>query len=296
MPAFLFIEDVLMPYLQATSTDRRASTQQAEYYCARRLEEFFSNHYVCDDEKVTRKVVTGAVVRQYREWRKLKGGVQPETVKRELALASKACNFAIRELNYSFVTPFAGRLVSEKDRLGLRVRPWQELTRVQQSALLLACDPLTRDIVAFALETGCRQSEVLGLTWDRVQGDEIIFTPETQKSRRYGTRILSEDAVRIVERQAKTCGYVFHTGLGRRIQRDNFYKRMWVPARKKAGLEGFQFHWLRKTAGQRILDATGNVVLAQYQLGHSDLRTTQRIYTKEPKDQMREALRKVAGL
>ena len=108
--------------------------------------------------------------------------------------------------------------------------------------------------------------------------------------------MLSEAAVRIVERQPVTCEYVFHTN-GKRLRRDNFHHRMWSPARKKAELEFLQFHDLRKTNGQRIVDATGNIVLVQYQLGHSDVRTTQRAYTREPKDQMREALRKVgAGL
>jgi integrase len=294
MPAFHFVDDVLLPYMRSTSEDRRTSTQKTEASCFRRLEAFFDAHYLCDDEKVFRRTITGATVAQYREWRKLKGGVQAATIERELALASKAVNYAVREMNYDIANPFAGRLMSEKDRLAQRPAPWVELSRADEVRLLTACQPWLRDIVVFAIETGFRQSEVLGLTWDRVNGDEVTFTPETQKSRRYGTRLLSEEAQAIIARQPAMSEFVFQRG-GRRIRRDAFYKE-WRKARSKAGLEGFQFHWCRKTAGQRILDATGNVVLAQYQLGHSDLRTTQRIYTKEPKDQMREALRKVAGL
>ena len=52
----------------------------------------------------------------------------------------------------------------------------------------------------------------------------------------------------------------------------------------------FTFHDLRKTCGQRILNATGDILVVQYQLGRSDVTTTQKSYTKEPLDRMRNTV------
>ena len=51
------------------------STQEAEACCYRRLEEFFTGYYLCNDESVFKHTVTGAVVRRYREKRKMSGVV-----------------------------------------------------------------------------------------------------------------------------------------------------------------------------------------------------------------------------
>jgi integrase len=71
---------------------------------------------------------------------------------------------------------------------------------------------------------------------------------------------------------------------------------MWAPARARAGLKRHvQFHDCRRTLGQRILDATGNIVLAQHQLRHASVRTTEKLYAKKPMDLMREAVRMAAA-
>lgn len=298
MPAFQFWGDVLKPYLGETSIDRKPSTQEAETYHARRLREFFEGYWICDKDTVSRKVVTPGVVKRYREWRKMQG-VTAQTAKRELALASKAVTYAIREWGYEVVNPFAGQLISTRDQKAIMMREWRDLSPVEEKQLLLACEPLVRDIVAFALTTGMRQSEILRLNWHGTQsshypyisGDTVVFTPKAQKSNRFGKRILSDKALDIVARQPVVCDFVF-SRLDHKIRRDTFHK-LWNKGRTKAGLHDLRFHDLRKIAGQRMLEKTGDIVAVSYQLGHSDIRTTQKVYTREPLDRQRAA---VAGL
>ena len=115
MPAYLFIDDILVPYVRAGSSWKKPRTQETEAWVARKLEEFFSGWWVTDRAADFRKVIVGETVAAYRAHRATQG-VAPESVKRELAVASAACSYAITELNYDITNPFAGRLMSTRDR------------------------------------------------------------------------------------------------------------------------------------------------------------------------------------
>jgi integrase len=286
MPAYSFSGDVLLPYMRETETDRKMRTRERESQIAKLLLRFFTDSPISYGK---RGKLDGSMVRRYREQRKLT--VKPETVKRELALASRACAYAISEWDYMMPNPFSGRLISNRDRRAAPPKTWHVLTRTEEARLLLAARPLCRDIVEFALATGFRQGEILGLKWAQVDGDLVHFTPEMQKANRHGVRALSETALAILARQPDA-EYVFHEN-GKPIRRERFHHQMWAPARKTVGLERFQFHWLRKTCGQRLLEATGSIAVVQHQLGHAESRTTERAYTREPIELVREALRSV---
>ncbi len=287
MPVYRFGSDILLPYMRETERDRKPRTRETEAQCARRLMEFFGEAPISHGK---RGKLNGSMVRAYREQRKLT--VKAESAKRELALAARACSYAISEWDFDMPNPFHGRLMSEKDRTAKRRIPWRVLTRPEEARLLLAADPYARDVIQFALATGLRQSEILGLTWNRIHGDIIEFTAETQKANRDGIRALSDTALAVLARQIENGPYVFHTN-GLRINRHNFHNRHWNPARVKAGIPDFKFHWLRKTCGQRLLDATGSITVVQHQLGHAESRTTERVYTRESADVLRAGLRAV---
>ena len=54
---------------------------------------------------------------------------------------------------------------------------------------------------------------------------------------------------------------------------------------------GERMHKARHTAGQRMLDKTGNLKAVQKLLGHSSIQTTADIYTDWDIDQLAETLR-----
>lgn len=291
MPRYVFGSDVLLPYLRETSIDRKLHTQKTETLSCKYLEPFFGRMVLTHNDKEPKRI-TGSVVRQFRETLKLTRGMKPTSVKRHLAVASKAVNYAISEWDFECPNPFQKRLISERDAIAARSEPhvWRELTDAQEARLLLACEPFCRDVVLFSLNTGLRQSETLSLTWDRVCGDVIKFTPDTQKANRYGERIMNQTALEIVARQQFNGPFVFHDQNGKPVSRFKL-NHLWRQAREAAGLPGFQFHWLRKNAGQRILNVPGaSIEEVQHQLGHSDVRTTQSCYTKAPVDRMRHAV------
>ena len=87
MPEYRLIDDIIKPYMRETREDRKPSTRETEMSNFNQLHGFFGGMLLSE--------VTGAVVREYRQTRIVLDGVQPVTAKRELSLASKACNYAI---------------------------------------------------------------------------------------------------------------------------------------------------------------------------------------------------------
>lgn len=80
---------------------------------------------------------------------------------------------------------------------------------------------------------------------------------------------------------------------------DHGLHNWWYRCLARAGLvaegttSGERMHKARHTAGQRVLDKTGNLKAVQSLLGHSDIATTGNIYTDWDIDQLAETLRGV---
>jgi len=253
---------------------------------------WFDGDTLSDDPD--RCTLNGARVREYRELRKA-AGAQPRTVARELSMAARSVRYMQAEHDLDCPNPFAGRTMTKRDRVALEPRQWRDFTPAEEARVFLAADPAMRDIILFALATGCRLSEILHLTWDRVLPDRLIFTPATQKSGRHGVRMLNATAVAVIAKQRERGPYVFSDARGRPYKRDVMGAR-WVQIRKKAQIGPVTFHDLRRIAGQRMLEATGDLVAVQHQLGHADYRVTQETYTQAPVERMRAAVRAVDNI
>lgn len=296
MPAYHLLDDIVVPYMRETSQDRSITTQQREACQERKLREYFNGYWLCDAPIKNMRLVTGSVIKSYREKRIKVDGVSPLTVQGELALVSAAVNHAVREWDYNLINPFAKRLISKRDRQSIRPREWHELTVAEEKKLLLAADSLTRDIIEFALHTGLRQREILQLQWDQIDGARITFSPDQQKANRYSHSMMNSVALDVMKRRRELAvsEYVFHLN-GQLIDRHKFSK-WWNSARRIAGLPNLQFRDLRNNSGQRVLEATGELTLAKYHLRHSEIRTTEKVYVKDPLEMMADAAESIVKL
>lgn len=284
MPAYSFNE--CLDRFLLDSRQHKPSTTDRNRGCSRHLKRYFSGLYVSGEFRL----IDGATVTRYREERKAMGA-SAQCVKRELAVASAAVNYCRSELDWEVMNPFLGRLISKADAKASRPQK-RILSHAETARLLLASPPLLRDIVEFALLTGFRQGEILGLERERVIGDVVIFTPADQKSGKFGKRALSAPASAIIERQP--AGALVFTVEGKRIHKKALW-RWWHAACETAAIRDATFHDLRKTAGQRMLDAGASMEAVQAQLGHDDVRTTQKNYVSPSIDLARDAARRVAG-
>jgi integrase len=137
----------------------------------------------------------------------------------------------------------------EKEPQG-RLR-WLEPSAAQQ--LLAACrksrNPALADLVEFALFTGVRKGEALGLTWDRVDRSRGVIRLEITKSGHRREVPLSANAAAVLARRwtEGATGYVFGT--------KNWYafQTAWLAALRRAKIEDFRFHDLRHTCASWLV-------------------------------------------
>jgi len=141
------------------------------------------------------------------------------------------------------------------------------ITQAEASTLL---DAITqdwlRDVVAFALATGARMSEVLGLQWSQVNAPQRTAWLEADetKSARARSVPLSEDAMAVIRRRiGQHQAHVF-TRNGKPVA--DVDRRMFYQACDVAGIKNFKFHDLRHTWASWHVQA-GTPLLVLKELG-----------------------------
>lgn len=119
------------------------------------------------------------------------------------------------------------------------------ITQEQAEKLLLELPEHQRSIVTFALATGLRQANVLGLKWENLDiGRRVAWVHGDESKNGKALSVpLNDTAVAVIEAQrGQHLEYVF-TFRGEPINQAN--TRAWRTALKRAGIEDFRWHDLR---------------------------------------------------
>ena len=130
--------------------------------------------------------------------------------------------------------------------LGAKVRV-RYLSHDQAKTLLVALPEHQRELVTFALATGLRQGNILGLTWKQVDLDRqlvLIGHGDTKNGEALGVP-LNAVALGVLERQMGKHTTSVFTYRGRPLRSAN--TRSWRAALKESGIEDFRWHDLRHT-------------------------------------------------
>lgn len=227
----------------------------------------FFGHLFPDD-------VTTEKCRAYAKARK-KAGRKPGTVWTELNHLQIALNWATEQ-----------RIIPHAVAIERPAKPAprdRRLTAAESRRLMEAATiPHIRTAIALMLNTGARAGAVLELTWDRVDfpREMIAYTNPDETGRRKGRatvpmnkplRIALEEA----KRQALTEFVVEYAG-----RQVSTIKRGFAKAVADAGLEDVTPHVLRHTAASRMAEAGVPMPQIAAVLGHSDSRTTERVYAR----------------
>lgn len=172
-------------------------------------------------------------------------------------------------------------LLDEPDE---RVR---ELTAAEDTALFANLRQDFHPLVRFALMSGIRLSNLIGLTWRQVDFDAAELRLMV-KSRKPGGKVLvvpmtAPMTALLSAERGKHEAHVFtyecarSRGKRRTGQRHPFtqsgWRKPWRAALDAAGVTDFRFHDTRHTAATRTLRA-GNLKIVQRMLGHSRIETT----------------------
>jgi integrase len=275
----------MLHYLDGPSARKR--DQERDRYSAKQLYPVFSGREL--------NTLGAADVSAYIQQR-LREGVQPATINREIGLLSTALNWARTELEWEIPNPAQGRRLKEPEG---RLR-W--ISRQEADTLLGAAKstPHLLDFIQLGLHTGMRKGEMLELAWDRVDLAQglIYLGSEHQKNGRHGSVPLNAVALDALQSRqrfgAKYCPgspWVFCRRNGDRIEN---IKKSFATACRKAGLEDFHPHDLRHTCAAWLVQAGVSIREVAELLRHSNIQVTMR-YAHLAPDNVRSAVKKLEG-
>jgi len=209
--------------------------------------------------------------------RYLTGG--PVAANRDLKLLSAAFTWAI-EQGIVEQSPFRKgwkKIVGTTAEL----KRSRRLQDGEAERLLPQCGPRLRVFVEAALETGCREGEIVELQWRGVDLARRTIALEATATKTHEARTIPISArlhalleMRRLDpagRVLPPAAYVFGDEIGRRVE---FPRDAWELARNRAGLGDFHFHDLRREAGSRWMDAGVPLATIQRWLGHTNVAQT----------------------
>jgi integrase len=175
----------------------------------------------------------------------------------------------------------------------------QFLTPQQCGHLLAEVAPRYRPMIALALTTGLRFGELIGLrvrdvdllaatpkltvvqTAQELAGDArmVFVEPKTKAARRTVTfpREVAMDLVPLVANRDGEA-LVFTAAQGGPVRYRIFWRTVWDPARKAAGLPGVRFHDLRHTAIAQLIAAGVPLTAVSRRVGHTSISVTSDVY------------------
>ena len=253
-----YIED----HLQSLSTERsqRKRRQQLEWWRGRL-------------GSWSLAAITPAAIAEVR--REIVKRTSGPTSNRYLAALSAVLKLAAGEWQWISANPVS-KIRRAPESQG-RVR-W--LSKAEKEALLAACkeSPEARlyPLVVFALHTGARRGELMGLRWKDVDLATMRAALHETKNRSRRALSFPGEAGKILREMARTpsiTGYVFAGG---KKTPPRFPRKAWTDALAASGVEDFRFHDLRHTAASYLAMSGATLPELAAFLGHRTLDMVQR--------------------
>ncbi len=214
----------------------------------------------------------------------------PATVNKKLRYLRAALNRAIKR-GYAGRNPVGVELFLPTENKAPRIATDAEERQILKAAKSLYGFKMWA-LVSVALRTGGRRSELIGLTWDRIdlEGDNprVHFTRTKGHKDRYVP--LSSGTVKALRRlkiQTLRDGGPF-VGLSENLG------RRWKRILRVAEVSGLSFHDLRRTCATRLVRAGVGITTVQGLLGHSSIVTTQAYYVWTNDADLRAGIEKLA--
>jgi integrase len=231
---------------------------------------------------------------------------KPRTVRRQFGVVRAVFRFAV-ERDYIGRTPCRGIKLPEVEHATRRVVTSADLER-----LAVELGPNHAAMAYLGAVLGLRWGECAGLRVGRIDflrstlivaeqitrgqgGRHVSGPPKSQAGRRTLAMptalaaLLTDHLARRRLTGADSDALVFVSKEGGPIRYERWRGRVWLPAVRRAGLEGLTFHDLRRAnATALVLDGV-DLKTAQTRLGHSDPRLTLAVYAQATSEADRAA-------
>ena len=249
----LTIASALRRYLEEVSVTKKATTQRSERFTAKHLDEYFG--------KYSMAAVSAELVAKYRDQR-LAAGKSNNTVRIELAMLGHLFRTAIQEWGIGLTFNPVSNIRKPSPGAGRNRR----LDHEEQGRLFAAADahsnPMLGWIVRFAVETGMRSSEIVGMRRGNIDLQRRVVTLYDTKNGAPRLVPLSRTATDILTMAIENpmrphdTDLVFFGEPGRDGQRKPYvFQKLWARITNDMGLEDLHFHDLRHEAVSRLVEA-----------------------------------------
>jgi len=163
------------------------------------------------------------------------------------------------------------------------------LSETEMIRLMEVCHPRLKPVVACALMTGMRKSELLNLAWENVSlAQGIIYILKSKSGRPRQIPIIPQLQDIFMALQPKACGSVFNLP-------EIMLRRLFAKAIAQSGIQEFRFHDLRHTFASHFIMRTHNLPVLQEIMGHATPQMTQRYAHLSP-GYMAAAVNKLDGV
>lgn len=196
--------------------------------------------------------ITSRMIAEYKVRRRGEG-LSPRTVNYELTLMSHAFNLAIKEWEWVKDNPVAR---VRKERVHSIMERW--LTLDEEKKLLAASPQWLQEIIVFAIHTGFRQGEILGLKWSQIDFRRKTMTIFEQKNRCVDTLPLNATILNLLTEKASNgpdpTDLVFTNHLHKHIDKSVLIRAFHL-AIGKAKIQRLRFHDLRHTFATRLVQS-----------------------------------------
>ena len=130
----------------------------------------------------------------------------------------------------------------------------------------LTQNPHIWPIIVFAIETGMRRGEILGLSWDNIDlNRRTAFLPLTKNGRCREVPLSSKAVFILQQQRLKTDTHPFPVNA-------NAFRLAWVRLRSRASLNDLRFHDFRHEAISRFFEMRLSVPEVALISGHKDVK------------------------
>ncbi|RZD16666.1 MAG: site-specific integrase [Candidatus Acididesulfobacter guangdongensis] len=181
-----------------------------------------------------------------------------------------------KALDWEMITEEDLKRVRKAKQLKGENKRLRYLSDEEAERLIDSCDNYLKPIVITALNTGMRKSEILQLTWDRVDlKNRIILLDITKNGERREIPInntLFKTLIDIVRRI--DVPYVFFNQ--KTLKPYDNHKRSFATALRKSRIIDFHFHDLRHTFASQLVMKGIDLTTVKELLGHKDIKMTLR--------------------
>jgi len=216
--------------------------------------------------------------------------LSPRSVDIHLARLKRMFNLCI-EWGLCEVNPSAKIKLLRRDNKRIRY-----LSEEEEARLMEAATPPLQKVIQFALHTGMRRGEILGLKWSDIDfNTKVAIIPGTRaKGKRERVIPLNSVALAIINgfpRPLDSNELVFCNSEGGKWDR---LRKHWVKAIAISKLENFRLHDLRHTYASRLVTSGVDLAVIKELLGHRDFETTLRYAHLKP-ERLHEAVNLLAS-